>query len=161
MKPTINDFKKEILRIARCNIGEHAWDYGPSRQAKRNPNVKFGMFEYKCNLFVYEILLASLIDIGTPNEISEKRWFIRNILKKMDRPPTAKQWYDGEVEMFEEIEESDAEGGDVCSDGSHCGIVAKQGQTISANGDIVIQNDWGWRENQEGKVKFFALCETP
>ena len=59
MKPTIKDFKKEILRIARCNIGEHAWDYGLSRQAKRNPNVKFGMFEYKCNIFFYEIILAS------------------------------------------------------------------------------------------------------
>ena len=47
--PTISDFKKEILRIAKANIDEDAWNYFPSRQAKRNNKVKFGMFEYKCN----------------------------------------------------------------------------------------------------------------
>jgi len=157
--PTISDFKKEIVRIARANIGEHAWDYFPSRQAKRNENVKFGMCEYKCNLFVYEILLASLIDIGTPNETSEKRWMLR-LEGKGDRPPTAGQWYNDEVPYFEEIDKEDVEGGDICSDGSHVGIVSKFGSTISANGQVVIENDWGFR-NGQNNVKFFALCETP
>ena len=35
------------------------------------------MCEWKCNLFVYEILLASLIDIGTPKKISDKRWILK------------------------------------------------------------------------------------
>ena len=157
--PDIDDFRKEILRIARANIGEHAWDYFPSRQAKRNKDVKFGMFEYKCNLFVYEILLASLINIGTPNETSKKRWFIR-LQGKLKRPPTARQWYDNEVPSFEEIERDDAKGGDICSDGEHCGIVSRYGKTISANGSIIIENDWGWRKGQNN-VKFFSLCETP
>ena len=101
--PSISDFKKEILRIAKANIGEHAWGYALQRQAKRNSKVKFGMLEYKCNLFVYEILLASLIDIGTPNETSNKRWILR-MEGKTDRPPTARQWYDGEVPKFSGIE---------------------------------------------------------
>ena len=138
--PTISDFKKEIVRIAKENINEHAWDYRPSREAKRNENVKFGMYEYKCNLFVYEILLASCIDIGTPNEISKKRWFIR-MQGKMDRPPTARQWYNDEVPYFKEIDKEEVEGGDICSDGSHVGIVSKYGKTISSNGKVVIEND--------------------
>ena len=160
MNPSIDDFKREILRIAKANIGEHAWDWAVSRQTKRNPNVKFGMFEYKCNLFVYEILLASLIDIGTPNETSKKRWFLR-LWGKLDRPPTARQWYDGKVPSFEEVDVEDAEGGDVCSDGHHCGIVSDYyHNTISANGQVIIENDWGFRKEQDN-VKFFSLCETP
>ena len=157
--PTISDFKKEILRIAKANIDEDAWNYFPSRQAKRNNKVKFGMFEYKCNLFVYEILLASSIDIGTPNEISDKRWFI-SLQGKVDRPPTARQWYNDEVPYFKEIDKKDVEGGDICSDGSHVGIVSKFGLTISANGEKIIENDWGFRKNQDD-FKFFALYKTP
>ena len=117
------------------------------------------MFEPKCNLFVYEILLASLINIGTPNETSKNRWFIR-LQNKLDRPPTAQQWYDDEVPNFEEVEKCDAKGGDICSDGKHCGIVSCYGKTISANGKKIVENDWGWREGQDD-VKFFSLCETP
>ena len=155
----INAFKKEIVRIAKCNIDGHAWDYGPSRQAKRNDKVKFGIFEYKCNLFVYEVLLASLIDIGTPNETSHKRWIL-HLQGKNERPPTARQWYDGEVPYFEEIDKSDVEGGDICSDGKHVGIVSEYGSTISANGDKIVENNFGFRKGQNN-VKFFALCETP
>ena len=52
---TIKAFKNEILRIAEANFGEKACSYFQSIQAKRNPNVKFGTFELKNNLFVYEI----------------------------------------------------------------------------------------------------------
>jgi hypothetical protein len=100
---TIKAFKNEILRIAEANLGEKAWSYFQSRQAKRNPNVKFGTFELKNNLFVYEILLASLIDIGTPNIISDERLKIK-LEGKTERPPTAQQWYDGEVPNFEEVD---------------------------------------------------------
>ena len=81
---TIKAFKNEILRIAEANLGEKAWSYFQSRQAKRNPNVKFGTFELKNNLFVYEILLASLIDIGTPNIISDERLKIKSEGKLKD-----------------------------------------------------------------------------
>ena len=158
--PTIQDFKKEILRIAKANIGDKSWGYLFSRQAKRNSNVKFGICEWKCNLFVYEILLASLIDIGTPNRISDKRWILK-LEGKNDRPPTAMQWYKGEVPHFKEIKREEASGGDICSDGSHCGIVSDSSKTtISAAQDEVVSNDWGWREGQNN-VKFFTLNETP
>ena len=100
---TIKAFKNEILRIAEANLGEKAWSYFQSRQAKRNPNVKFGTFELKNNLFVYEILLASLIDIGTPNIISDERLKIKSE-GKTERPPTAQQWNEGEVPNFEEVD---------------------------------------------------------
>ena len=152
----IEKFKKEILRIAKANIGDKSWAKFPSREAKRNSKVKFGMFEWKCNLFVYEVLLASGIDIGTPNEISDKRWIIKRE-GKTERPPTARQWYDGEVDLFDEVEKEYAEGGDVCSDGSHCGIVSDlYHTTISAAEHEVVSNDWGWRKDQDD-VKFFSL----
>ena len=72
------------------------------------------------------------------------------------------QWYNGEVPYFEEIERYEAEGGDVCSDGTHCGIFSNlPNTTISANGEEVVSNNWGWRKGQENTVKFFALNEIP
>ena len=156
---TIKAFKNEILRIAEANLGEKAWSYFQSRQAKRNPNVKFGTFELKNNLFVYEILLASLIDIGTPNIISDERLKIK-LEGKTERPPTAQQWNEGEVPNFEEVDREKAEGGDVCTDDSYCGIVDCHNQTISAAKDKVVSNDWGWR-NGQNNAKFFSLNKIP
>ena len=157
--PDIEDFKREIVRIARCNIGETAWNFKPSRQAKRNPNVKFGMCEPKCDLFVYEILLASLIDIGTPHETSNKRFILR-LEGKLKRPYTAIDWFNGIVPMFEEVDQEDVEGGDVVSNGSHVGIVSEYDYTISATlYDGVVENDFGWRDDEN--YKYFSLCQKP
>ena len=58
------------------------------------------------------------------------------------RPQTAIQWYNDEVSYFEEIDKEDVVGCDICSDGSHVGIVSKYGSTICANGEKIIENDW-------------------
>ena len=66
-----------ILLNAQENINETAWAKDNDRQAKRNENVYVLKGEWKCNLFVYEIILASGYDIGTPNEenyINSKYW---------------------------------------------------------------------------------------
>ena len=158
--PTVQEKKKEILRIAKANIGDKSWNYFLPRQAKRNSEVKFGIKEWKCNLFVYEILLACQIDIGTPNQISEKRWLLK-AKGKSERPPTCRQWYNGEVPYFREIRREEARGGDICTDGSHCGIVSDDFErTISATQIDVVSNDWGWREDQKN-VKFFTLNVVP
>lgn len=79
---------------------------------------------------------------------------------KTERPPTAQQWYDGEVPNFEEVDREKAEGGDVCTDGTDCGIVYCHNQTISAAKDKVVSNDWG-RRNGQNNVKFFSLNKIP
>ena len=61
--------QQRIYLTAKENIGETAWAKDAERQAKRNRNVKFKSSENKCNLFVYEVLLAAGVDIGTPNQL--------------------------------------------------------------------------------------------
>ena len=149
--------RKDILNLAKEKVGDCSWSYFLSREAKNNSKVKFGMCEWKCNLFVYEILLDLEIDIGTPNKISDKRWKIK-AEGKTERPPTTSQWYNGQVSHFKEIKREQARGGDICTDGSHIGIVSDFFErTISAAQTEIVSSDWGYRDGQEN-VKFFTLA---
>ena len=81
-----------ILLNAQENINETAWAKDNDRQAKRNENVYVLNDEWKFNLFVYEIILASGYDIGTPNEVNcfnPKYWDICS-KNKTKRPPCCK-----------------------------------------------------------------------
>lgn len=61
-----------IYKNEEANIGDKSWAKDVDRQAKRNENVFVLKDEWKCNLFVYEIILASGCDIGTPNNVNCK-----------------------------------------------------------------------------------------
>ena len=50
--------QERIYLTAKENIGETAWAKNVARTARRNSKVKFGKGEYKCNLFVYEVLFS-------------------------------------------------------------------------------------------------------
>ena len=60
--PTISDFKEEILRIAKANIGEYVYGLFSIETNKKNKNVKFGMFEYKC-MNLLKIINISFCDL--------------------------------------------------------------------------------------------------
>jgi hypothetical protein len=46
--------------------------------------------------------------------------------------------------------------GDVAAYDKHVGIVTEEGKTISASSktNTVVENDWGFRPHQKGKVTF-------
>ena len=156
--------QEKIYLNARANIGETVWAKNVDRQAKRNEEVFVTEGEWKCNLFVYEIILVSGYDIGTPNRA---RWIshpILNIKGKNKRPPCWSDWYNEKVEGFILIGEGEegkkyCQKGDIVTNGVHIGIIAGDEKTISANEEQVVENDWGYRGN-EGVLKYFRYDDS-
>jgi len=150
---------KVIYLNAKANIDSKAWSLLNERQAKRNQNVVFTRGEPKCNLFVYEILKASDIDIGTPNKAG-KSHKILHLTGKDSRPPCTSDWFNNKVKFFEPVNDpTKAEIGDIITNGKHMGIVSGYHTTISASARFkdefrVVNNDWGYR-GDEGTIKIF------
>ncbi|ORX48950.1 hypothetical protein BCR36DRAFT_584070 [Piromyces finnis] len=157
-----NSIQNKIYLNAFTNIGETAWAFSNSRQAKRKANVYFNADEFKCNLFVYEVILASGYDVGTPNKLNGFKHPILAAKSKLDRPPCTKDWYSMNVPGFDFIGEGDygikhSMPGDIITDGHHMGIVAGNGVTISASTFKVVSNDWGFRGNEKNPVRIFRI----
>lgn len=108
--------QERIYLTAKENIGETVWAKKVARTAKKNSKVKFGKGEYKCNLFVYEVLLCAGIDIGLTKK-SHPSFF----WKSNDRPACASDWYDEDV--CPALYKKKIDSGDVATDGKHMGIV--------------------------------------
>ncbi len=51
--------QESIALVAERNASEMVWKTDVARTVRRNPRVKFPAGAYKCNLFVYEVLLAA------------------------------------------------------------------------------------------------------
>ena len=155
--------QERIYLTAEANIGDTSWSPDNERQARRNEHVFFKAGEPKCNLFVYEVILAAGYDIGTPNQLDGFKHPILAMQGKLDRPPCARDWYDKTVPGMKFIGE-DRNGknnciqGDIITDGNHMGIVAGNCQTISAsyNEKKVVRNDWGFRGEN---VRIFRCIE--
>ena len=144
--------QERIYLTADTNIGETAWSPDNARQAKRKESVYFKAGEPKCNLFVYEVILAAGYDVGTPNHLNGLAHPILAAQGKLDRPPYASDKFNKTVPGIDYIGENDdwrrgRKQGDIITDGNHMGIVAGNNQTISAsyNEKIVVRNDWGFR----------------
>ncbi len=153
--------QQRIYLTAKENIGETAWAKKNKRQARRKENVCFNQGEWKCNLFVYEVIYAAGKDIGTPNKLNGWGHPILAMQNKLDRPPCAKDWFNEEVSAAKYIGEGDngrkkCEQGDIITDGTHMGIVAGNKKTISAGEYEVVHNDWGFRGEN---VKIFRIKE--
>ena len=156
--------QEKIYLNAKANIDETAWAKDVDRQAKRNKEVFVTEGEWKCNLFVYEIILVSGYDIGTPNRA---RWIshpILNIQGKNKRPPCCSDWYNLQVEGFTFIGEGEegknkCKKGDIVTNGVHIGIIAGDGETISAAKEKVVKNDWGYR-GDEGVLRYFRYDDN-
>ena len=106
---------------------------------------------------MYEVLNEAGIKQNLPNKAGKNG---RIFNKLLDRPYTASQWYNEEVPNMELVgigvdglEKSSA--GDIITDGKHVGIISDQNKTISATPKEVVENDWGWREENKNNVKIF------
>ena len=147
--------QERIYLTARDNIGETVWARNKKRIARRNSKVQFGDGEYKCNLFVYEVLLAAGIDIGLTKKSHPKLFFLGN-----DRPACASDWYDEKVCEAIDTRLTKIDNGDVATDGKHMGIVyynndEKKWGTINAGESRVNFTPFGsW--GPKG-MKFFRL----
>ena len=148
--------QEKIYLNAESNIGETAWSFDVDRQAKRNEKVYVTKGEYKCNLFVYEIILASGYDIGTPNKANCIKHPILCSQGKDQRPPLCNDWFNERVPGFNLIGMNEdgkklCQKGNIITDGHHIGIISnpEDGYTISASTDEVVENDWGYRDYQK------------
>ena len=152
------DMQLDIYNNAKKYIGEKYWAKDKERQAKGNEHVFFNKGDWKCNLFVYEMILDSGYDIGTPNELNCFRHPILCFRDQLKRPPCVTEWKNEEVPGFVLIGEGDegrnkSKKGDIIAADSHVGIVSKNKKTISATDKEIVENDWGFRgEEEELKV---------
>jgi len=146
LKQRDNSIQNKIYSNAKANIGDKSWAKGVRRQAKRNPNVVYDKGVWKCNLFVYEIILASGLDIGTYECSSGIT------------PPVAGDWYNYSSYLITNNAEFIGKGpeginkaipGDIITDGIHMGIYAGNDEVINAGlYDVHITNiktigNWG------------------
>ena len=145
----------KIANVAKSKVGSHDWDYDKEKD-------NFDKNTNKCNKFVYDVLKEAGASPGTPNTS-----LVKKILGMQGYPPVAQQWADpnysipnwrvlqpgespqpGDV-VAQKINYSDATG--------HVGIVVGNGQTVSQWSEpqeIVGQNDWGFRPEQQGQVVY-------
>jgi len=89
----------DVCFSALMKVSWDDWAKGAERTCLYNPDVVFYEDEYKCNLFVYEMLLENGIDVGTPN----RRNRVVNLPLvgggaealgfSIQRPPRAEDWY--------------------------------------------------------------------
>lgn len=169
-KPDQEETIYRIYKTALANINETAWAKAKRRQAKRNNNVCFLEDEYKCNLFVYEVILAAGFSVGTPNAaINPIKYGELLIQWKFARPPTTHEWYRNENHHFKFVGEGydglkKLNNGDILTDDTHMGIAAyndneKRWTTISAGEFKVNQNYWGidWTYNNK-PVRIYRYC---
>lgn len=156
----VPEINKTILDNARGFIDSKAWSQWRNKTTF-DGKAKFIFGETKCNEFVYDILQKSGIDLGLPNKPGRKAKYL---VEQQQRPFTCKQWYNEEVPNFicigkgvEALEKSLP--GDIITDGKHMGIISGPNLTINANSKFwvnkVVENDWGWREDQKNDVKIF------
>ena len=103
-----SSIQEKIYLNAKANVGETVWAYQVERQAKRNPKVFVTKDEWKCNLFVFQIILASGYDIGTPNTTGWSHPFLYFQGKNL-RPPCCIDWYNEIVPGFILIGEGEEE----------------------------------------------------
>jgi len=157
--PTKNE---QIYKNALSYVGSNNWSVLKARQCAKNDAVYFNTSETKCNLFVYEVLLDSGIDIGTMNELKSLTHPFLVSEGKAKRPACAIDWYNEKVSQFKLIGQG-SEGiknckpGDIITDGGHMGIVSGSKSTISASAKEfkVVNNDWGFRGDEDRPVRIF------
>ena len=161
----IPDMNKKILEQAKSFIGSRDWSYFRSK-TNFDGKAKLVNLEYKCNQFVHDVLHESGINLDLPNK---RGWKGAIGFAPKARPYICRQWYNEQVPNFICIGKGvDALNkslpGDIITNGKHMGIISGKGKTISANSslnpfnenkNIVIENDFGWREEEKNVVKIF------
>ena len=157
-KESKDEIIENIIDTAKSYIGETYWAKDVERVASLNEKVCFEEGEWKCNLFVYEVILEAGYDIGCPN-----RKHFYNILRN-PRPPTTHDWYNQQIRNFNYIGEGNEgkralEEGDIITDNTHMGIASynRGWKTISAGKYEVLENDWGI-ERSANPIRIFRYA---
>jgi cell wall-associated NlpC family hydrolase len=145
-----------IVAHARQQVGSVDWAY----EVSKGP---YPADTNKCNLFVYDVLTSA----GLPVPLKEHYgWFNRTTLY----PPLAGQWADPSVDIPGWVVVTSPQPGDVAamkedySDASgHVAIVSGPNLTVSmsSDADMVVENDWGFRPEQQGDVVFRHYVGAP
>ena len=130
------------VEIARKYLGSADWSVDSEKD-------NFPSGTNKCNKFVYDALEESGAKVPLINDD-------RNPFTDEKYPPVATDWEDKEKEIEGWVVVDNPKTGDVASDGKHVGIVSGVETTVSASSreDKVVENDWGFRSGQAGKITF-------
>ena len=155
----IPEINKKIIEKAKIFIGSYSWSPLAIKKSEDGKST-FYPKEFKCNLFVYDVLYLSGISLDLPNESGKLGQFFG----QSQRPYRCKEWYNEEVPNFKCIGKgiealNKSLPGDIITDGKHMGFISGYRKTISASSKVedlkVVENDWGWREDQKDIVKIF------
>lgn len=144
--------REAIARDARKHDGSKNWSIGRSHKNTQVISSRpFGIGQFKCNLFVDDVLRESGQSPGLmPNGL----------------PPVASDWFEGRVPGFYEIPANLVSNGDIAAKvypgqsgyTGHVGIVVsaldRTAASQSSKVNHVIVNDWGF----DAAVKYFR-CE--
>jgi len=151
-----------VLNNAKTQIGSRDWSPLTLRTSA-DGKTTFYIGEPKCNLFVYEMLVAAGISQDLPNGAGRIKNFLLNLFNdSTERPYVCEQWYDGKVPNMKLVGKG-IEGlnkswpGDLVTDGHHIGIISGPQKTISASSDEckIVENNWGWGKDRRNIVKVF------
>lgn len=155
-----------VVAVAKEQIGKTDWSVWSTREGN---NKMIGLIgQPKCNIFVAEMLGRGNFHVplvaahqgisyylAAWGETAEK---VRNGL----RPSTCSEWYSGTVPATTCIGSGLAAfpkcwPGDIITDGEHIGIISGVRKVISASAveGRVVENDWGWRQEQASKIKIY------
>ena len=152
----------KVLEQARAQIGSSNWSLYTSRTSA-DGKVTFRNGEYKCNLFVYEMLVAGGVKQELPNGAGRITSFLLNLFNcPTSRPSCASDWYNGKVPNMTYIGQgvnalNKCWPGDIVTDGHYVGIISAPQKTISASAveNKIVENNWGWRKEQWNTVRIF------
>ncbi|HEY0061044.1 MAG TPA: RHS repeat-associated core domain-containing protein [Telluria sp.] len=143
--------REAIARTARENKGSEAWSiYKTHPNTERVSRSPFGIGQFKCNLFVDDVMSSAGRSNGRrPDNL----------------PHVAQDWYDGKVPGFTQIDPSLVSNGDVAvkvypghsNYSGHVGIVVGPNETASQSSvtDSIVVNDWAFRPEDKGLVRFY------
>lgn len=142
----VERIRDQIAANARDEVESTEWNFDVEKD-------NFGKNTNKCNKFVHDMVTKSGVYLPTPNG----GWIGPN-----EYPINAGQWADPNFKIKGWKVVKVARSGDVISQpmtGSgftgHTGIVVGSRaylSTVSANGHAIVRNDWGFRQDQIGKV---------
>ena len=141
--------KKGAVEEAWKHIGSEDWSVDAEKD-----NFESGT--NKCNKFVYDVLEESGAEVPLIHDG-------RNPLNKEGFPPVAADWENKDIEIEGWVVIDSPKPGDVASYDGHVGVVSGDDTTVSAssNEGKVVENDWGFRTSQKGKVTFRRYVGMP
>jgi len=153
---------RQTIVLNKAKAQKDSTDWSPSTQrTSADGKTTFYAGEPKCNLFVYEMLVASGVSQDLPNGPGLRNYLL-NLFNSNERPYVCEQWYNEEVPNMKLVGKG-IEGlnrcwpGDIVTDGHHIGIISGPQKTIHASGTQckVIENNWGWDKDRRNIVKIF------